>query len=493
MPEALAERIASVVTCPPARCRTVVVNPLPSPMTFPRLFVLGLVVVAFGWPDPASAQQSRRDRAEERIRERCGDDRACAERMREQLRQRQGGATTDRPAATASVPRLPQRIQRAFEQLPADVQQEIRDECEADVDCYREAIRRERQARQGQGARDQAPREPVLRTPPRTGEAPQPIGGAPSGAGDGNRRAGRSLLDSTTTQTPGGRTPATTGRTQTGSPLPSGPPLQGQQQQRQLPPSSTGTNDAPPAGAGLPGSIRPGMIDPVETDAPAVNQATYFYYDSDETDPTRTSGVGGSYVETRQPGNGAFLVGIESEERSDLPCGWRFLWYRDNDVPNVSQGYFLTKVDECEERVDWHTSTISQESYPSDYAIRSWGSRYHQNATVEFLDDPGDDGVRVVKGVQVCLNNSGDRIKGVSVLGATVDAEGRRTSDSALNGSFERTNCNGDWLQVRECSGGDVAVGIEIDFKTSSATFGATGVGASGMRLICADPYTETR
>lgn len=446
-------------------------------MTLSRLLLFGLVALLCA-PTVADAQQTRRDRAEQRIRAECGDDRACAERMRDELRERQQNGqaqATDRTQRTrqqggaASGGALPARAQAAFDALPPDVQREMLERCADDRDCLRQAMRRYRQ--QNGGAADAAG-ETALR--------PAPIGGG-------------ALLDSAVARprsVPGVLPTGETAQQQTRVPAERVGAGQGAPRQAQAP--STTAQPAPPPASGQPArpnlSATPPIVTntrplgqlpqtgntPVATPNPSTPTETFFAYGG--TSETNLSGQGGHTVTTKEPGNGAFLIGIESEEQSDVPCGWRFLWYRDNDS-DARQGYFTTRGGDCSSTVDWNDD---------------WGTRYHENATIDRILNPTDDDVRAVKSVQVCMNRDDDRIKGVRVGGAHVDSDGRVSSDSNIDGEFERTNCH-DWSTERTCPSGEVAVGIKVEFGDAHDMIsGSSDNNASGMRLICADPYTET-
>ncbi|MEM0961351.1 MAG: hypothetical protein AAGK21_02265 [Bacteroidota bacterium] len=442
-------------------------------MTVLRFFPLLLLGLLLASPPPAEAQ-TQRDRAEQRIRERCGDDQACIDRMREQMRERrQQGAQQAQPAASPAGARaqMPRRMRRAFEQLSAETQRAIAAECDDDLDCYRDALRRHRQQGGRQAISSSGDGPGALPPPPapggRTALDPAPTPpldvnrvDARSDAGERPMRTG-GRLDSTQVLAPGARpdvgvaeVPGRRSRGGVGT-LPTGPGG---------------------AGSGLGPIVSPGTGGPGSPPAPEPEpEAPYTHFHYGESDDTNISGAGGHTVITKQPGNGAFLVGLESEEQDDAPCGWRFLWYRDNDTDTV-QGYFTTRGGDCDRTVQWNDD---------------WGTRYHQNATIDYIESPSSDDVRAVKSIQVCLNRDDDRIKGVRVWGAHIDTAGRVSSDDNLYGAFERTNCH-DWSTERTCPSGEVAVGVNLEFGDASSLLGRSDNNASGIRLVCADPYTDS-
>jgi hypothetical protein len=82
-----------------------------------------------------------------------------------------------------------------------------------------------------------------------------------------------------------------------------------------------------------------------------------------------------------------------------------------------------------------------------------------------------------VRGVSVCLNNGGDRIKGLRLYGTKLD---RATGDLDHLAGFKgwaRPNCNDNWQTIRYCPAGKIASSITIIQKNSGE--------ASGLRLVC--------
>lgn len=371
----------------------------------------------------------------------------------------------------AAPPGLPPAAAEAFDALPADVRARIAEWCADDLGCVRRAIRREQRPTRGGprrvGVGEQGPvadREAAARiSTPATGAAT----GAASGAGD--------------------RLPPGTfgpGARRGDAPLPP-PPNRGEPDRDRaggnLPPGTTGPGANRPA----PDTHDPVEVEPepspyegyVGPDPDAGGpEAVHFYYGAPED--TDLSGEEGYIGIVKQPGNGAYLIGIESEERSDQPCGFRFLWYRDNDA-DVRQGYFTTTGGRCLRAVDWD---------------ETYGSNRHKNATIDLFLQPTDDQVQAVRSLQVCMNRHDNRIKGVRVWGARIDRNGRAVADDDIEGEFQRLNCHA-WVWRRDCPSGEVAVGIRVRYGYAHDTVsGTTHLGsATGMELICADPYTVTR
>ncbi|WP_412062686.1 hypothetical protein [Rubrivirga sp. IMCC45206] len=367
-----------------------------------------------------------------------------------------GGSIGFAPPAVEVPFAMPPRLAQAFAALPPDVQAEMVERCDDTLDCYRRAMRRYRE-QQG-GAAAAPPADPSDAVGPGQGGGGRATAGGTVGGGGfepgadptpGPRDSRPGRPDLSPVPDEGGRhAPGTFERP--------APDLPG--------PVGTDDDDEPVA--------RPNSDEPSASPNP-----TGLYYDGDALSETATSGHSGtSLPETRRPGNGAVLLGMYVQEESDVPCAFLFFWYRNNDA-DVRQGHFSTEASRCG-AVAW--------TDPSGRLLPGV-----EVASITYIPDAEIGDIRAVNAVEACVNRDDDRIKGIRLSGAHIDEDGRVTSDSSLSGEeFERTNCH-DWRPERTCPSGEVAVGVELDFTPSSDLLGGTADGASGMRLICADPYTE--
>jgi len=167
------------------------------------------------------------------------------------------------------------------------------------------------------------------------------------------------------------------------------------------------------------------------------------------------SGVAGGTVGTRMPGNNAILWGLHLDESGDKPCDLELFWWR-QDTSSHTQGLFKTTFRLCGDKTS--SDGFVGVGYSNSYIV--WGSNGvptgnpHVLAPSVFL---------AAHGVRACLNSRGDRIKGVRLLGSTVnqDGAGEVRRDFGLMRDFERTNCN-EWKTIRKCDTGEAIVGLDI-------------------------------
>ena len=184
---------------------------------------------------------------------------------------------------------------------------------------------------------------------------------------------------------------------------------------------------------------------------PAVAGAEEITFDANSVSVQSTSGYRGS-VTTRQPPQGAFLFGIEANEKSDSPCFMKFHWWRkpDGNAPEI----LATK---------FHAPKCSADMNGDKEAI-------YTNAANQRV---------AVASLSVCNNGqSNNRLKGVEL-------ESRKLDDGVLESGtqekFSRTNCK-DWQKASVCPAGQWAVGVDVHTKDDSIT---------GLALRCASPVVD--
>lgn len=163
------------------------------------------------------------------------------------------------------------------------------------------------------------------------------------------------------------------------------------------------------------------------------------------------SGYSGS-VTTRQPGQNAFLYGIEGDEKSDQPCYMKFHWWRTTGANSHETV-----------RTEFRTSKCSGIDSGDKQAIFSGAAK---------------DRV-AVSSLSVCTNKkSNHRLKGVELTGRQLDGSVLR---SAGLEKYARTNC-ASWKAASTCPIGQLAVGVDIHSSDDSIT---------GLRLKCALPVVK--
>lgn len=109
-----------------------------------------------------------------------------------------------------------------------------------------------------------------------------------------------------------------------------------------------------------------------------------------------------------------------------------------------------------------------------------------------MLQMPSGESARFIRSVQVCLserkNSADERMKGIRVKSARLDADGRFVSDNATE-SAVRTHCK-QWAPEVSCPEGQAATAMHLQVGG-----GGTGAGSSSIRgiaLECAPPRTTT-
>ena len=185
--------------------------------------------------------------------------------------------------------------------------------------------------------------------------------------------------------------------------------------------------------------------------SPAVAGAEEIEFDAASVTVPSASGYRGA-VTTRQPPQGAFLYGIEADEKGDSPCFMKFHWWRKpgSGAPETLTTEF--KTPECPANMKGDKEAI-------------YANAANQRVAVASLS--------------VCNNGqSNHRLKGVEL-------ESRKLEDGVLRSGtqekYSRTNCK-DWQTASVCPAGQWAVGVDIHTQADSIT---------GLALRCARPIVE--
>ena len=171
---------------------------------------------------------------------------------------------------------------------------------------------------------------------------------------------------------------------------------------------------------------------------------------------TGISGFSAESETIREPGNDAFLYGIEFDEVGDKPCFILAHWWR--NTRDDTKNDFTTKFDICKKTVTGDQSLI-----------------FSNGASEQ----------KAVSAIQACNNNKNNhRMKGVKLFGSFVDrnGDGKVTDISAPALSFQRPNCHEPFKAKRSCDDGSVAIGLVIEHTDDEIT---------GLGLKCAKPVIK--
>ncbi len=163
------------------------------------------------------------------------------------------------------------------------------------------------------------------------------------------------------------------------------------------------------------------------------------------------SGFPGSAFTLGDPdGSGRALVGVLSRERSDKPCSVSIGW---EDVNQSGTNGALTK-DMCGD--NGPTSSTMGGTYANT----------------------GGTANRVfVTGVQVCMNEDDDRIKGIHLRGQRITETGTLASFGP-DAQDSRSNCHQDhWKRWVDCPSGQVATAAIVHFAAGNTPRSWTGIG----------------
>lgn len=175
---------------------------------------------------------------------------------------------------------------------------------------------------------------------------------------------------------------------------------------------------------------------------------TLYTFDDDGT-TTQRSGTGSGYGPTDilEPTGGLNYQGL-----------YQVSMWEDTDVPCKIQAKFRHLNTYVGKQVTWDN-------------FGQCGVNASTKRTVKFTDTES-----YVRGVNVCLNNAGDRVKGMRIYGAKLNrSTGALTNLSGFKG-WSRPNCD-DWQTIRYCPPGKVATRLIVEDEP--------GNGIQGVRLTC--------
>jgi hypothetical protein len=141
------------------------------------------------------------------------------------------------------------------------------------------------------------------------------------------------------------------------------------------------------------------------------------------------------------------LYGLELAEEGDGPC---YLKAKSRHLNNYSTASYTYDANGCSE------NDSSRE-------------------TVEFT---GTD--TYIRGIQVCMNSDGERIKGVKIFGATLNRSTGALTNVATPKEFDRPNCN-TWKVAQYCPPGEVATQVRISY----VDFAYYTDEINGLALVC--------
>ena len=185
--------------------------------------------------------------------------------------------------------------------------------------------------------------------------------------------------------------------------------------------------------------------------SPAAAGAEEIRFDAAGVTAQSLSGYKGA-VTTRQPPQGTFLYGIETNEKGDSPCFMKFHWWR---KPGSGAPETLT--------TEFHMPKCTADMDGDKQAI-------YANAANERV---------AVASLSVCNNGqSNHRLKGVELQSRELDGGALRPGTQE---KFSRTNCK-DWQSASACPAGQWAVGVDIHTQDDSIT---------GLALRCAKPVVD--
>lgn len=88
-------------------------------------------------------------------------------------------------------------------------------------------------------------------------------------------------------------------------------------------------------------------------------------------------------------------------------------------------------------------------------------------------------GGEAIVALQVCLNRSGNRLKGIKVGSKEKQYNPHKLSNTIQTHTSERSRCH-KWYPVARCSGRDAAIGLR---------FHHSGGSVSGIQLVCDDAF----
>lgn len=86
-----------------------------------------------------------------------------------------------------------------------------------------------------------------------------------------------------------------------------------------------------------------------------------------------------------------------------------------------------------------------------------------------------------IRGINVCLNNAGTRVKGMRLYGTKLDRATGQLDHLTGYKQWTRPNCNGNWQTIRYCPAGKVARALKLEFRAQQFI----GDEIQGIRLVC--------
>ena len=169
--------------------------------------------------------------------------------------------------------------------------------------------------------------------------------------------------------------------------------------------------------------LTPVMIGVAMTIAASAALAGEVSFDAKKVTSAGLSGYSGS-VTIRQPGNDAFLYGIEGNEKSDNPCYVKLHWWRTTGPSSHETLTTQFKTDKCSNVDKGDKKAIFEGAAKERIAVSS---------------------------LAVCTNNkSNHRLKGVELTGRELDDD---VLKSAGLEKYARTNC-ASWKSASACPTG---------------------------------------
>jgi hypothetical protein len=493
------------------------------------------------------------------VRDRCGTDQACLRTALDRAIERRAdprsqmadvppalqdlirdlvglaAARSGRAERTAE-PALGDNAVATLESLPQRAQNQIRRRCGTDPDCIRRAIDEGRSRREGRSAPDEPVPNPSA-TDDSSDDADEDADASSPAPQQGRPRGGRLNTDVPGQIVPGERAEGAGERLRAGQAAPgastgSGSAGHGSAGSGSAGSGSAGSGSAGSGSAGFAGRRATAPAEDVLTDNrdAAVSPGTFAQRlgDNDDDEPDddgephlivtpdrktqddepgpivygagRTTWVSGSQddrVRNLMAPEGGWLVGIRMGEWSDDPCSLdayfateAWATSRSTQDDEIRGGELEVRFDQCgetgESALSAHLLSFAKtsNSFTYDYPLALYGD---------------DEVPHAINGIQVCQRESNDLLKGLRILGGTLDLDDTPVDveqimtmvpDISTGGLrearalkvFERPNCNA-WHTERSCPEGQVATGVEVHYNTASS--GRAQI--TGLALHCAE------
>lgn len=163
------------------------------------------------------------------------------------------------------------------------------------------------------------------------------------------------------------------------------------------------------------------------------------------------------------------LYGITSEEKKDNPC------------------YVTIK-----------TENINDSSQKLELKKNLCGGKERSKEMQAFFGDKNYGKRSFITGIRVCLNNKGDRVKGIQVRGKTISDEGNLDKLTTQHqdkkaGSLSRMapeepkdnrpNCNNNWKKWAQCPGDQIATAAILHYEAGKEPRSLTGIALQCKRV----------